>query len=63
MTSHGASERCSTKSRGRRTPPASPAPAPRSCHGEAGLRDRSKVHLNDAEDFRKRWLLVFLLQQ
>ena len=33
--------------------------APRLCRGGVGLRDRSKVHLNDAEDFRTRWLLVF----
>ena len=28
-----------------------------------GLRDSGQVDLDDAEDFRKRWLLVFLLQQ
>jgi len=61
MSSHRASERCSARGRGRRT--ASLAPAQRSCHGGAELRDRSQVHLNDAEDFRTRWLFVFLLQQ
>jgi hypothetical protein len=41
--------------------------APERCsakgHGGAGLRDRGQVHLDDAKDLRKRWLLVFLLQQ
>ena len=61
MSSHGAPERCSAKGRGRLTPAL--ARAQRSCHGGEGLRDRGQVHLDDAEDFRKRWLLVFLLQQ
>jgi hypothetical protein len=60
MSSHGAPGRCSAKGRGRRTPAL--ATAQRSCHDGVGLRDRSQVHLDDAEDFRTRGLLVFLLQ-
>ena len=60
MSSHQAPEQCSAKA-------AADAPAPalaqRACHGGAGLRDRSQVQLNDAEDFRTRRLLIFLLQQ
>jgi hypothetical protein len=60
MSSHQAPEQCSAKAA---ADARSPALAQRSCHSGAGLRDRSQVHLNDAEDFRTRWLFVFLLQQ
>jgi len=53
--------------------PATPAPHQRSRRGVEGLRDRrqgvmgpgsiGRINLADAEDFRTRWLFVFLLQQ
>jgi hypothetical protein len=57
MSSHGAPGRCSAKGRDRRIP--SPVPAQRSCHGRAGLRDRSQAHLDDAEDFRNVYSFFF----